>query len=332
MKVPQQEVQKIIIFRALQLGDLLCSIPAIRALRQAYPQASVTLAGLPWAKAFVERFSGYFDAFIPFPGYPGLPEQAVQPAAFTSFLAEVQAEKFDLALQMQGNGTLINPMIELFGARYTAGFCVSHDYCPNKELFLEYPNHGHEIERHIRLMNHLGIEEQGLQLEFPLSGKDYEEFAELNLPVDPMHYVCIHPGSRGSWRQWPPKYFAELADYCKKQGFEVVITGTKEELPIVEEVMSHMQTQAINVAGKTSLGSIGVLIKYAFALISNCTGVSHIASAFHTKSVVISMDGEPERWGPLDKNIHHTIDWTKTFDFGIARVATISLFEEVTFE
>ena len=221
MKVPQQEVQKIIIFRALQLGDLLCSIPAIRALRQAYPQASVTLAGLPWAKAFVERFSGYFDAFIPFPGYPGLPEQAVQPAAFTSFLAEVQAEKFDLALQMQGNGTLVNPMIELFGARYTAGFCVSHDYCPNKELFLEYPNHGHEIERHIRLMNHLGIEEQGLQLEFPLSGKDYEEFAELNLPVDPMHYVCIHPGSRGSWRQWPPKYCAELADYCKKQGFEV---------------------------------------------------------------------------------------------------------------
>ena len=46
-------------------------------------------------------------------------------------------------------------------------------------------------------------------------------------------------------------------------------------------------------------------------LIANCTGVSHIAAAVKTSSVIISMDGEPERWAPVDKNLHHVIDWTK---------------------
>jgi hypothetical protein len=47
-------------------------------------------------------------------------------------------------------------------------------------------------------------------------------------------------------------------------------------------------------------GRSGALIQNAAMLISNCTGVSHIASAFKTPSIVISMDGEPQRWGPLD--------------------------------
>jgi ADP-heptose:LPS heptosyltransferase len=325
MKLAPFEIKKIIIFRALQLGDMLCSIPAIRALRSAYPDAEITLTGLPWAKSLTERFDQYFDSFISFPGYPGLPEQPLDPAAFTAFLSTVQDQKFDLAIQLQGNGSVVNPMVELFGARYTAGYLITGHYAPDNGLFMPYPDFGHEIDRHLLLMEFLGIESQGNDLEYPLTTADYDALDELNLDIEPRTYVCIHPGSRGAWRQWPVQYFASLADYCIDQGFKAVITGTKEESAIIEEVIKQMRHQPINTAGKTSMGAVGVLIQNAALLISNCTGVSHIAAAFKTPSIVISMDGEPQRWGPLDKRMHRTINWLQSPDFELVFQETADL-------
>lgn len=318
MKLPQSEIKKIAIFRALQLGDMLCSIPAIRALRNAYPQAHITLIGLPWAKALPERFPQYFNAFKPFPGYPGLPEQPFAAKAFTTFLMQIQQEEYDLVLQMQGNGSLTNSLVALFNGKHTAGFYLPHHYCPDRELFVEYPSQLHEVERHLELMQKLGIAAFGTQLEFPLTPKDIEELALLQLPVENKKYICLHPGSRDKKRQWPPERFAALADYCAAQGLTIVLTGTKDELDIVSEVTRHMQYQSVIAAGKTSIGAVGVLIKNALLLISNCTGVSHIAAAVQTPSVIISMDGEPYRWAPLNKDLHPTIDWTTTPDFAIA--------------
>ncbi len=306
-------IQKIVVFRALQLGDLLCSIPAFRALRTTYPDAHITLISLPWAESLLTRFPDYFDAFIAFPGYPGLPEQEVFPEKITTFLQEIQQQKFDLVLQMQGNGSIVNPLVELFGAFYTAGFYREEDYRPSS-LFLKYPEGIPEIQRHLLLMNHLGIPAVGTELEFPLNSYDYDAFDQLNLQIIPQKYVCIHPGSRSIERQWPTAYFAALADYCQEQGFDVVITGTKDEAHLAEEVMQH---EAYNLTGKTTLGAVAVLIKHSFALISNCTGVSHIAAAYGTPSVVISLHGEPERWSPLDQMKHRTIDWSTTPNFNL---------------
>jgi ADP-heptose:LPS heptosyltransferase len=275
MKLPPSEIKKIAVFRALQLGDMLCAIPAIKALRFTYPNAEITLIGLPWARSLTGRFSKYFDNFIHFPGYPGLPEQQLDPAAFTTFLSEVQSKHFDLALQMQGNGSVINPMIELFAAKFTAGYSKEGHYAPNNGLFMPYPDFGHEIDRYIKLMEFLGIESQGSELEYPLTTEDYNALDELNLGIEPKKYVCIHPGSRGTWRQWPVKYFAALADYCIEQGYKAVLTGTKDEAAIIDDVISHMRYEPINTAGKTSIGAVGALIQNAAMLISNCTGVSH---------------------------------------------------------
>lgn len=307
------------------MGDMLCVIPAIRALHKAFPRAEITLAGLAWAGILVDRFPQYFQKFIHFPGYPGLPEQPVNAKAFTAFLTKVQEEEFDLALQMQGNGTLVNPMIELVNATYTAGFYTEGDYRPNENFFLRYPNFGHEIERHLLLMQHLGIVPDGTHLEFPITPNDEAEVQQLQLNLRPKQYVCIHPGSRGVWRQWPVAYFARLADYFFEQGLAVILTGTKDELDLVNSVANHMRYTPIITAGTTSIGAVAVLIKNAFMLVANCTGVSHIAAATQTPSVIISMDGEPERWGPLNTKLHTTINWLHTPDFDVVFNETTQL-------
>jgi ADP-heptose:LPS heptosyltransferase len=315
MKIPQEQVKKIGVFRALKLGDMLCAMPALRALHHAYPEASITLFGLPWARSLVYRFPSYIHSFIHFPGYPGLPEQKVIPADVTGFMNKVQEEHFDLILQMQGNGSIVNPMVELLGAKYTAGFCIDKDYCPDRNLFYSYPLGIHEIDRHLLLMDFLGIPLKGRNLEFPLFNEDFDDYRSISLSLIPGKYVCIHPGSADIGRRWPPEYFAAIADYCAGLGLKVVITGIEEELEVVREVERYMLTKPIIAAGKTKIGSMAVLIEQALLLISNCTGVSHIAAAVETPGVIISMDGEPERWGPLNTRLHRTVNWLATPDF-----------------
>lgn len=329
MKLPADQIRRIAIFRALQLGDMLCVIPAIRALRNAYPNAEIVLLGLAWAKWLIERYDTYFDRFIHFPGFPGLPEQVFDPAKFAEFLPLVQREQFDVVLQMQGNGSIVNPMMELFGARYIAGFCTDGHYKPDNQLFMAYPDFGPEIDRHIALMEFLGIPTQGNALEFPLNAMDFQELDYLRLPVEKGRYVCIHPGSRGAWRQWPTEHFAALGDFCFEQGYKVVITGTKDEANITGEVMAQMEHEGIDATGKTSIGAVAALIKDSALLISNCTGVSHIAAALQTPSIVISMDGEPIRWGPINKQLHRTINWLQSPDFDFVFRETADLVNQL---
>lgn len=321
-------IRKIGIFRALQLGDLMCSIPAIRAIRHQFPNAEIFLIGLPNAGLFVKRFPKYFNGLIKFPGYPGLPEQQYDVSEIPEFLKSMQKQKFDLLIQMQGNGNIVNPMIETFGARYTAGFFRPHDYIPDGGLFIEYPE-GHEVERHLALTEHLGIKSLGKQLEFPLTDEDTLELENSGLAFETGTYICIHPGSRGAWRQWPVENFAAIGDLCANHRKIVVITGTPDEAERAQQMASLMKSDAVIAAGKTSLGAIGRLIDNAYALVSNCTGVSHIASALNTPGVIISMDGEPHRWGPLNKEILTTIDWLNDSRFDLVENALHKLFQRV---
>jgi len=83
-------IRKIVILRALFLGDLLCATPAWHALRQRFPEAEISLIGLPWAKDMVERLP-YIDRLLPFPGYPGIPEIEYCAERTEAFLSAVRA-------------------------------------------------------------------------------------------------------------------------------------------------------------------------------------------------------------------------------------------------
>lgn len=302
--------QRIVIMRALPgLGDMLCVIPAWHALRAALPEAHVTLIGLPWAKNLVQRFGAYLDSFLEFPGYPGLPEQTSLIQRLPTFLAEVQAQSFDLAIQMHGSGIVTNPFTILLGARVTAGFFLPGQYCPNPCYFLPYPAHEPEIRCHLQLMEFLGVPSQGETLVFPLDDSDWQAFsaiAEVD-SLQPGRYVCLHAGASTFERCWPPERFAAVGDELTARGWQVVLTGSAKETELTQAVSRMMRASSLNLAGRTSLGALAVLLSRASLLICNDTGVSHLAAALQVPSVVIFTQSDPDRWAPLDRERHRVV-------------------------
>ena len=310
-KLYYSRIQKIAIFRALQLGDLLCTVPALRGLRKRFPDAAITLIGLPWSRQYVERFSRYLDEFIEFPGYPGFPEVRPQLDRIPDFLAETQNNHFDLVLQMQGSGLISNSLCILFGARFTGGFYLPGQYCPDENWFIEYPVHEPEIMRHIRLVESLGGISSGPHLEFPLTPIDEEKFVCLRekYPIDPNGYLCIHAGSRSVDRRWPAHRFAAVGNYFAKAGYQIVLTGTMEERQITQLVLNEMEHPVLDLTGETDLGTLGMLVRGARLVVCNDTGIAHIADALDVPSVVLFSASDPRRWGPLDRNLHRVVEW-----------------------
>lgn len=298
--------QRVAVLRALQLGDLLCAVPALRALRAALPEAEIVLVGLPWARAFVARFDRYLDGFMELPGYPGLVETTPRVEEIPAFLTAVQARRFDLAIQLHGSGSITNPLTVLLGARLNAGYFLPGQYCPDDERFLPYPAEEPEVRCHLRLMQFLGVPLQGEHLEFPLYEEDRRSLGEVKAAryLRPGEYVCVHPGSQLPSRRWPPERFAAVADALAARGLQIVLTGTAGEAGLTRAVAERMRAPSVDLAGQTDLGALGVLLSEARLLVCNDTGVSHIAAALDLPSLVVASGSDVQRWAPLDRERH----------------------------
>lgn len=304
--------RRVAVFRALQLGDLLCAIPALRALRSGLPDAEITLIGLPWASAFVRRFAGVLDRFVEFPGFPGLPEREPDLASLPGFLAAAQAAHYDLAIQMHGRGDLTNSIVAALGAKATAGFCPPGGPCPDPMRFLRWPESGTEIHRCIALTDFLGLPRAGDRLEFPL---DDDEVAQGKVllarhRIAPRRFVCMHPGARLYTRRWPAEYFAPVAQDIVRRGFAVVLTGSDEEALLTRRISRALPPGSfVDLAGRTTLGAFAAILRHARLLVCNDTGVSHVAAALRVPSIVISCGADPRRFAPLDHVLHEVLHY-----------------------
>jgi ADP-heptose:LPS heptosyltransferase len=300
------EPRSVAVFRALQLGDMLCAVPALRALRRAWPDARLTLIGLPWARDFARRFSHFIDDFLVFPGFPGMPEQEPNVRAWPDFLREAQAREFDLAIQLHGDGRHTNALLRLLGARNEAGFTPG----PTEGLFLGYPSTGHESRRLLALAAHLGADASDESMEFPLQREDDAAWAghPSIKSLTPGGYVCVHAGARAADKRWPPSHFAAVADALAQESrLPVVLTGSEQESALVGEVAHAMRSPAIDAAAAVPVGALAALIARSRLLVSNDTGASHLAAALRVPSVVVFRSTEIERWAPLDRELHRPV-------------------------
>jgi ADP-heptose:LPS heptosyltransferase len=295
----------IAVFRALNLGDLLCSIPALRVLRKALPDTWIALVGLDSARPVVERYHHYLDELILFPGHSAFPEQEARPTDLPEFYRRMRSRRFDLVLQMHGSGAQSNAVVSAMAARDWAGFVPEARQQRDGRL-LAWPDDQPEVRRYLSLMSFLGLPEGSAELEFPLTRADREQADALvaQAGLDLRRSIFIHAGARLESRRWPLERYAAVAAALEKEGWRIVITGSRDEQFLAQFLAARLSTRVVNLCGKTSLGALASLLQRSRLLICNDTGISHIAAAVATPSVVIASGSDVARWAPLNSDLH----------------------------
>ena len=305
---------RIAVFRALQLGDMLCAVPALRALRVAAPRAHITLIGLPNAAQFVQRFRHYIDELLVFPGAIGFPEQPPQPHLWPAFIETAHARAFDLAIQLHGSGELSNPIVCNLGARRCAGFCTTQSGVDDVHApwFLTWRPKQSEVLRNLSVLQFLGAPSTDPTLELPIERTELDAWRELarKEKLSRGRFVCIHPGARLPSRRWPVERFVAIAWQLAGAGLRVVVTGASEERAIADALLRGLQDRgcdAVDLVGRTSLGTLGAMLSECRLLICNDTGISHVAAAVGAASVVLACGSDVSRWAPLDASRHRVL-------------------------
>jgi len=307
----QPQPARIAVFRALQLGDMLCAVPALRALRRRFPRARITLIGLAGAEGFQQRFNAYVDELAPFPGMAGLPEQPPDADALPGFFSWARAQRFDVALQLHGSGRLTHDIVRRLGAARMAGFRPQAPAETEPHAWwMPWPDHLPEVERYLELMRFLDIACDDAALEFPVTGTDREAAAALSMRegLRPDRTVLVHPGARLPSRRWPAERYAAVASAIARAGYDVALTGSGQERPLAREVARLARAPLHDLAGRTELGVLAALLERSRLLVCNDTGVSHMAAAMRTPSVVIASGSDTHRWAPADRT-RHVVLW-----------------------
>lgn len=268
--------------RALQIGDLLVAVPALRALRRAYPAHRLVLAASAPLAPLVARIGG-IDTLLP----------TSDPAAIAW-----AGPPPDVAVNLHGTGPQSHRALEALHPGRRIGF-----RCPEAGPGWEGPDwgavaaaHPHERARWCALLEAVGIpaDADDLRLDAPAPGTSGP--------------VLVHPGTAFGAKRWPADRFAAVASALEGQGRRVLVTGSAAERGLAEEVAARAGLPANRVlAGVTDLGQLCDLVAVASLVISGDTGVAHLASAYGTPSVVLFGPVDPAQWGPPADGPHRTL-------------------------
>ncbi len=285
-KVPG--IQKIAVLRANALGDFLMTLPALEALRVAYPDAEIVLLAKEWHASFLARRPSPVDRVVAVPMYGGVgvePGEVEENAAEQErFFRQMQREHFDLALQLHGGGVHSNPFVLQLGANMTVGLKTPD--APPLDRWIPYIYFQHEVLRYLEVVSLVGAVTNCLVPRITVTNEDRAEAARV-VPDRDRALVVLHPGAGDPRRRWPAEKFAALGDALIAAGAQVVVTGTRSERRTVEAVLSNMHGEAYNMAERLSLGGLAGLFERCRLVVSNDSGPLHLACAVGTPTVGI---------------------------------------------
>jgi ADP-heptose:LPS heptosyltransferase len=289
------ERRRIAVVRMLPgLGDLLCCVPALRAVKTAEPTAHVTFIGLPSGAWLAERFPEYIDDWLSCSSCPGLPESEPDTAAYRRFLTVARSARFDLAVQMHGDGRVTNSFTRSLGASRWGGLCRPGTDDATGSL-VDVPTGRHEIDRCGDALEAVGIPMADPRLEFPVHDSDRTQLESVLGPLAGS-WAVVHPGASRSDRCWSEGSFAAIADHLADRVDHVVLTGSASEAGRIAAVRARTASQPVDTVGRTSLGAMAALLERARVVVCNDTGVAHLAGAVGTPSVTVSARSDRARW------------------------------------
>jgi ADP-heptose:LPS heptosyltransferase len=298
------DIGKIAVLRANILGDYLFLVPALEALRAAYPGAEIVLLGRAWHRAFLEGRPGPVDRVVVVPAYGGVstePGISADSDTLARFFAEMRAERFDLAIQAHGGGRNSNPVLLRLGARITAGLCTPD--APPLDYWMPYVYFQPEILRFLEVVSLVGATPTLLEPRIAVTDADLTE-ARAVVPEDDRPLVALHPGATDSRRWWPTEKFAAVGDALAAAGCRVVVTGTPGEDALVDAVVGRMQADAGDLCGRLTVGGLAGLLSRCALVVSNDSGPVHLAAAVGTATVGIYWCLNLVNAGPITRTRH----------------------------
>jgi heptosyltransferase-2 len=283
------------------IGDAVMTLPALRALRKAYPGATISLLAKP--------------AVIPvFENNPDIDDIISYDKKFSGFMGKLRLarllrkKEFSMALLLQNafDAALIAWLARIprrIGYnRDGRGFLLT-DTVP----FNGDDRKVHHIEYYLNLLDSAGIhanfEEPVIHLSLEERLHAREVLSELSRPI-----LGINPGATfGSAKRWLPVRFAEVANWFRRDtGGGAVIFGSRNEAALAQEINKNIPEGKLFLAGKTSLRELAALIAECDIMLTNDSGPMHIACAVGTPTLAIFGSTDPKLTGPAGEG-HNTI-------------------------
>jgi ADP-heptose:LPS heptosyltransferase len=303
--------ERIAVLRANALGDFIVSLPALEALRAAYPGAEITLLAADWHGELLRGRPSPVDRCLPVPPSQGVRDDSepAPPQALEAFFERMRAQRFDLAVQLHGGGRHSNPFVRRLGARLAAGSQAPD--APPLDRCVPYTLYQPEVVRFLEVVGLVGAAPVGLEPRLQVTGRDRAEAARA-LPEDGRPLVALHPGGSDPRRHWPLEKLAAVAAELARKGPRLVVIGTAAEQARCGRLVELLEGRAESLCGRLRLSGLTGLLERCALLVGNDSGPMHLAAAVGTATAGVYWCGNLVNVGPLARARHRAVPSWRT--------------------
>lgn len=301
-------IRSILVAVTTALGDSVTFTPALAALRTCFPRARIVgLLHRDFADLY--RTDPRLDAVIAYHGKYRRWRETVQ---------ALRAERCELALVPYINDPDVIPLIYLGGSRIifrTPGRTTIYRFMvANPELLSSTPNPDHALTRCATMLRHLGCAIPDLTPTLHIDQSSRERAAAWLRGHGIPHgaqLLGMHPGASIQEKRWPAERFAETARALLRDDARrwLILTGPLAERPLCDSIRAACGApdRAVNAAGEVPLADLPAVLERIGWLLTNDTGVAHIAYATGTPSLTLFWRSLPQISGPLLGQDRHQV-------------------------